>query len=483
LLGIGCAFLPVVVVVLLVWYYFDRGLLAYTPTWSDEVNYWREIYTFRHVGFDGGYYTLDELPARAAFSHFGAHGPAFAMLFGFIAVVTGWGAVYGPVLNLACLGLAMLAYFWMARLDRWQLLLATLSILVFWPILLYIPTTMQETVQQALAVALAGVFYLLIKNRDQVGAGVYLLGLVLLLVAASLRPTWSPLFVALFLFRTTAISRRRVLLSTLLAAPLVIALFAVYTWLSSPYPNNLSQMFEAAGRSGRQGVMLFLHHFKHNVYLLWHGQLLERGLRLQLFAILVIAIGCLAYRGYRNRKIAGDLDGLCLFHLVNLGSILLIVLAAYDIAEWRDFRVFAPHVLLSILVSVPFARRAFVVVPLVANLLVVVAFASAFRVFHADHFSPEEARRPSLIAQAIRYEPGGDPWRNTLLVDTGYGSELLQLPAGIGVSLMLAPQSHQKPIKSRYLLVTDDTLKLMGNPPGLRLLGTTPRGKLYIREG
>jgi hypothetical protein len=480
LCAVGCAFLPAVVVILLVRWYFHRSLLGFTPVWSDEVGYWREIYTFHRVGFDGGYYTVDEYPARAGFTHFGAHGPAYAMLMSPVTLVIGWGIAYAPVLNLACLAAATAAYSWMTRLDRWQLLLATLSILVFWPILLYAPTSMQEAPHQALAILLAGFFCLLLRQRDGLPTVQYVLGAATLLVASVLRPTWAPLVVALLVFRARVVSVRRIALAALVAAPVVVVMFVLTMWLSSPYPNSLSHLLEVAGGSPAAGVRLFRHHLKDNVVLLFHGEALERALRYQLLAILVLAVTFLGYGAYRKRASSDDVS---LFHVLNLGPALLVVLAAYDVSAWRDFRVFAPHVLASILVSVPFARRSFVLVPLALNAVFAVAFAGTFRSFHGVHFSPD-ARRQSLLAHAVAFQPGADPWRNTLLIDTAnYTPELLQLPAGVGVSFILVPGSLQKPIKSRYLLITDDTLRQLGNPPGLRLLGTTPHGKLYVRQG
>jgi hypothetical protein len=130
---------------LLVPAYFGRGVLAFTPVWSDEIDYWREIYTFAHVGFGGGYHANNEIGAPVSLSHFVAHGPAFPMLLGPISALFGWGAASGPILNFAFLFAAMLGYFYLIRAGAWQLALATFSSLVFWPVLLYIPSTMQET--------------------------------------------------------------------------------------------------------------------------------------------------------------------------------------------------------------------------------------------------------------------------------------------------------------------------------------------------
>jgi hypothetical protein len=44
---------------------------------SDEMHYWHEINCFKHVGLDGGYFVVNERPARATWTHYGPHGPGF----------------------------------------------------------------------------------------------------------------------------------------------------------------------------------------------------------------------------------------------------------------------------------------------------------------------------------------------------------------------------------------------------------------------
>lgn len=511
----GCALLPVAATLLLVRHYFDQGLSDQTPIWSDEIGYWRETFTFQHVGFGGGYYTIDEQPATAAFTHFGAHGPSAAVLFGFIARLTGWAYASGPVYNLVCLGIAIAGYVWMTKPDRWQLGLTALALLSFWPMMLYIPSTMQESVHQALAIALAGLFYFMIKYPNRRSGWAVGLAAALLLIASVLRPTWSPLFLVLLLFRSPKVSVRRLVLSALAALPVVLVAFMVNRWMASPFPYFINDAAEAAKRSIWQGVKMVGAHVRTNLRMLAHGDPLDHGLRIGLLTIVVLSIGVLVHRMYRTWRAVGDADrahpapardlyNLSLFHLVNLGSIVVFVLVANDVFDWRGYRLLAPHVLLSMFVTIPFARRRLVsaalrrrwlapamltryalfLVPVLVNVLLVASFAGSFKSFNTEHFSAE-ARRPSLLAEAVSYRAGADPWSNTVLVDlSNYTPELLQLPAGVGVSLILEPQSLQKPIKSRYLLVADSTLPLIGEsgaPDGMRLVGETRSGKLYER--
>jgi hypothetical protein len=71
-------------------------------------------------------------------------------------------------------------------------------------------------------------------------------------------------------------------------------------------------------------------------------------------------------------------------------------------------------------------------------------------------------------------------WENTLIVDMpNYEAKLLNVPAGVGLTLWLHGDSRH--IRSRYLLVTEETASRIGLDR-LRLLASAGRGNLYVRE-
>lgn len=494
---VGWACAPGVAIAILVPLYFGVDLLNFVPVWSDEVGYWREAYTFGHVGFDGGYYTMDEVPAGAGFTHFGAHGPVFAMLLSPIVTLIGWCVSYMPLVNLAFIGMAMIGYCCMSQVTGWRLAFAGLSVLSFWPLILYVPTFMQESTHQALGIALAGFFALLIRRRAEIGTRAYVIGGVLLAIATLLRPTWSFLLIPFLLFRHARVAMRSIVVSALLPLPVMAFSFMLSNWFAAPFPNFISTVAPTAKESKWKAFKLLARHFEANIRALNDGHWLELGVRIALFAILVAATALLGYRLVRRSWRSGDTEGvdLALFHLLNLVPAIAVVMVLYDVGDWRDFRVFAPSLLLSILVSVPFLRpslaadalasHASVFVPLATSLLLVVSFASGFRMFHEVHYTPVSLRS-SPLASAVSVRDTHDPWQNTVLVDLeSYNSELTVLPPGIGVSLILDPPRYRNGhhIKSRYLVVSDQTLALMGHPGGLKELGKTRYGKLYLHEG
>ena len=80
--------------------YLGADLHDYVPTNRDGIDYWHEILTFSEHGFSGGQYSVNDVPAKASFTHFGAHGPIVPMIYGTFAYMAGWEYYTMPILNL-----------------------------------------------------------------------------------------------------------------------------------------------------------------------------------------------------------------------------------------------------------------------------------------------------------------------------------------------------------------------------------------------
>jgi hypothetical protein len=176
-----------------------------------------------------------------------------------------------------------------------------------------------------------------------------------------------------------------------------------------------------------------------------------------------------------------------LFAALNLLVLAVVVTALYDLRN--DYRLLAPHLLLSLLVllSAPSAggRR---VVLAVAGLqaLFLPAFLSEFSRYHADRvrFDRAEIARFAEGFDAVRYDPGADGWENTVLVPLdSVGTPLLGLPPGVGSTYVFRWGRVPQPLKSRWLLLPHGS-DLPNNLSAvqrsrLRLIRSTPRGDLY----
>ncbi|MCO6008526.1 hypothetical protein NE236_26485 [Actinoallomurus purpureus] len=478
-LWVVIAISPALVVTFLVRHYFNASLLDFTPVMSDEIDYWHQAATFRTVGFAGGVYGVDETHAEFPFLHFGSHGPAYPMLLAGIGSIAGWRPFSGPVINMAVIAVAIFSYLALTRAGRMRAVLTGVLVLTFWPLMLYLTTTMQETFHQAFAAALAGLFFLLLRRGPDTSRTFYTAAVALLALASLLRPTWALLFVPLFFLRGAELSGRRLRWAAVKASPIIVAAFWVSSAVSTPYPGFVAQLTELATRSPLAAVKLFLWHFCSSTKKLAEGNWLELGLRAALLLIVVAAITGVV-RHLRGSD-ADHREGLAArtFHLLNLVPLLILLMGVYDIFDWRDYRVLAPHVLLSALVALARSERTVVISAVATNVAVVGAVGPIFSEIHYRHFVPVDTKTTAL-SRYLAYKPGASAWENTILVDrANFGPGLVNVPAGLGLTLHL--RENDQTVRSRYLLVTEATaLKL--RPDRLRLLTTTDQGNLYIRK-
>ena len=77
-----------VILLLFLSYIFKRNIFAGTPLWSDEVGYWREIFSFANYGFKTGYIGINELIPN--FGQFSTHGFFLALFYYPFAKILNW---------------------------------------------------------------------------------------------------------------------------------------------------------------------------------------------------------------------------------------------------------------------------------------------------------------------------------------------------------------------------------------------------------
>ncbi|MDH5647839.1 MAG: hypothetical protein OEZ01_17645, partial [Candidatus Heimdallarchaeota archaeon] len=88
--------------------FYGRDILSFTPTVHDEIMNYQQTLTFMEAGFDGGYFTVNELTGNANFSHFYVWGPAFPILTGAIGNLFSNWPTYAPIIfNIAVVQIAL----------------------------------------------------------------------------------------------------------------------------------------------------------------------------------------------------------------------------------------------------------------------------------------------------------------------------------------------------------------------------------------
>ena len=470
------AALPAAIVLTLAAVLFGAGPRQFLPVWSDEVVYWNEAAVFAHAGFDGGYTIIQEEPARAAFSRFGPHGPLFPAAQGSIAAAFGWRPYSAFLVHLILVSVA--AFGW----TRWGTGgtsgAAVMILATFWPLLLYLPTNMQEPTHFAFAFLFALAIERNLDGRPDARAWAVLL----LAVAALIRPSWILLVLPLFWRPARRGGVRSVVLLVLAAAVATVVAWGAFDALAAPSPHNTRTLtrawVEAPGEAFAQQLATTTRNLRQYVAFAEAGPQIVFRYFLALFAAL-LAVRCFVRPASEARAQAIETAFLA------IAPVMLLVVLFGEVESWRDYRVLAPHLLVALLVLVP--HRGWERWLWAVTILALPTHYLWFLDFHRDRFTadpaPMAAMRDATHA-TMPFVAGASPWQNTITVHAEQLQfPLLGLPRGIGISYVFDWDNLPDPVKSRYLLLRPQDESLLSARARLVPLASTPLGMLYRNEG
>ena len=488
-LGAVVAAAPTVITVVLINSFFQATLSDYSPDASDELAYQKQIATFVTAGFNGGYFTTYERPAPWAFTHFSVHGPAFPIMYGLIGRIVGWHLNSGPIFNLCVLAIAIACFLIMARLSPWEIVLAGGVIATSWWVTLMAATTMQESLNQAFLIVMAG-FAARLLDADATHRGRWLAGgLALLAIASVLRPTNWIVAVPLVAVGMPSRLRARAAMATLAAAAGIPIFWLIWRYISAPIA-DLQIEFAPATHSGALEMIAgyFFDHLWTNAQI-FGPKWLRVGPFYQhvMFESVAISLACVvliasAWRHHPFTTLAFKADA---FNLLTLGLALTAFLGFYFDFEASISRVTAPFLLLALLVFVAARVRTWIVVAVIAaNLLIAPSFLAVYRDWRSNMFPKDRSRFEQFQAQlapVLRFDPRRSAWCNTLLTTT-YPREIAAVPPGVGLSVGERAERLTPPIKSGYVLLAPSSVKAFGDKARLQHLATTVLGELYANR-
>lgn len=474
--------LPSLLAIALTPFLKGASIFDFIPNSSDEIIYWREINSFVEYGFSGGQYSTNEYPADFTASPFGSHGPAFIGVYGLIGKLFGWQANSAVWIHLILVPLSILLMVRVARPDvRKQLVLLAL-LLLWWPLQIYIPTNMQEVLHMCMALVLGALFHRYIQLR-QCSDGIWIA--VLLLILIPIRLTWAFLFFPLAFLYFENHPMKAVVFALFSVAVFSLAGTLFVRHFYSPYPWFSSTILELLLSDWRIGLGELAQHFVLNVglYFQSNGLALTVLLRYQLLLVFLVALVWLGH-GLRSRQVLGA----SLFHVANLGAIILFVLLFYDILDTRDYRMFVPPLLLSAVVLVFQNKFGLVSVLILSNLALTGTFVEQYRPNH--QYDPRILQEvDQRINPELVFDLDANRWCNTIAVAKygsypliGYG--LTAVPAGFGITTILDwAEFIERPLQSKYVWVDSEYEQPNYGSPvrrlNLQLLARSAHGDLY----
>jgi hypothetical protein len=486
-LGVVVSAAPAMVTCALLAALFDATLFDYFPLVSDEIAYHRQIAAFAEAGINGGYFNALERPAPFAPSHFSVHGPAFPIVYGLIGRLVGWQLYSGLIFNLVVIAVAIAVFLAMGRLSRLQIVLAGAVILTSWWVLLMASITMQESLNQAVMIVIAGCAARLVHADVPHRGRLLIVALVVLAAASVLRPTNWIVAVPLVLLGMPRQQPLRVALATAAATLGIPVFWLLWRYLSAPIPDLQIDWAPATSRGALAMIAsYFFDHIEANLELFNVATFLEAPFfQHVMFESVAVMAACVLLAAIAWRRRPALTINTDLFVALTLGLALVGFLGFYFDSDASISRVTAPFLLLSLLTLVASRAHHWIVLgAIAANLLVAPSFVAAYRAWRTDLFRHDLSRYDQFRAQltpVLAFDPRRAPWCNTLLTTT-YEREIVAVPAGVGLVVGRPAGNLVPPIKSGYVLLTPDSVVDFGDKARLLPLATTVLGELYINR-
>jgi hypothetical protein len=457
-----------------------RGLTLteYAPETNDELGYYLQTQAFVHKGLAGGYFTMNELPAAALFSHFGVHGPLFPILYGMVGKAIGWHLYSGPLFNVGFLTVALAIFCLVIQPTSFQALMAAFFLASYWPLYLSLISNWQDPIHSAAAVLFATGFAAILQRRPFVHTPLFQTAFWLLLVYTSLmRISWSMMVYPYLMLQSVTGSPRELYRRFVAGTVIVLLLLYVFRWLCAPYPaDDTAFMMNKIIGLEAASVRYVLGHAWHNFQAMITGAVADRpclpGMLLfyqsvSFGAVMAVMTGWSALYPLRRRLIPLPVpEGL--FHCYNVWALTIAMIFLYYVDRNGAWRMYTSHFLMAgLMLIVSVTRRLYWLAIVVAgiNLACALPCLETIGQFNSGRFGHLQPIRDfaKIIEGRMAYEDGADPWRNTLLTDR-YAPCYAALPPGIGVTVYYPRQFPQRP-KSKYVLTNMNRVLLLPGKP------------------
>lgn len=440
-----------------------------SPHWNDEIGYWIEGRAWHVAQFDAGYFTINEIVAPFAWSHYGPHGIFIAMLYG---LVDGSQLQSVLIVNLGvfvvCCVLSAVAAQWSWRTA----LIITLTLTIFPYVLLMMPSSMQEMVHVGLAVVLATGFY-----RLMAGHPVRVWLVLLIMLAMLIRPTWGLLLVPALVLETQTKAWYVRIGYTLVAFVLFGFGYYVASGTSSPFPNLMMKYYVDI-----QSVTDLLNatwaYFQHSMVVIQQPMnplfLLSRVL-----AVVLVVGPVLMWIVAKIRQRASISGAEVALHCWNIVGLYAALSVTYEFIDGRDFRVASPHLLLSILLAVQRRQWAWAYVVILWCVISMPTMWQQYKVVQTIRIQPQGI--DTSITPLLTFDRQQSSWCNTIAVANRYADQqaaiLMGIPPGFGMTHLT--NGHPLDLKSQYMLLDAGEYDLISQKLPLKQLMTVNDGALY----
>ena len=436
------------------------GLLGFKPVFSDEVSYFLQIKAAlgngpfsSNSGYFGYYYYGQEYVAD--WLNYGAHGWFLLVPHYLIGLFIGWGTFSPIVANSIILLAAFILCYLITKRAKGTVACMALS-LTFLPLVLYFGTIMMEVPMYAISVVLAALLCIYVKEPTKKLETAYI---VVVIISCLFRITNLVFFIPVILLKAKSKPKRFYLIYTLCACIISASAYFLNSLFSAQYPLGfLYQLMATARQDIVSATNMVFARFRIGA-ISFLDPVSQPGtfVFMRYFLIIMIVIFLVeTFFEFDSEKIRykrrQEINTTALSLVLILSSVILMVIALYDVNDWRDFRVFAPFLLFVCLMSL-LNYRIFLI-PAVISVSVSLVFLSHFgavSTFTRDRYT-NDIEQNEIIQQILYDVDAVDRWENTVTTTTNVLD--CSFNAGIGIVYILSDITDNSEIKSKYVLLT-----------------------------
>lgn len=418
------------------------------PIWSDEIDYWREMYSFSACP-DGsfGYYGFYGYPAPVG--SWGCHGIAPPLVYGLPALIFGWDANSIVIYNMGFCMLAFVVLVCLVRPSFAQCICIIILWMLYMPVMIYAPSSMMELPEYACLILYMAFLLSALKDEDEVRSNkvVLIWGGAIVCFMSLLRISNIVFFLPLVLIVSNFRINKRFMLGIVLFIVVSACLYLFGALFTAGYPwSFLSSVFSATSVSDVLGLLAS--HFAGSL-VRFVSFAEDPAQDIQRYAYLIVMVFCTVSIGMLLKKRCSG-NGLLPYQSMQLKIMIislivllgysLLVIALYDVFDWRDYRTLA-SVLWSILILFviadisPYTVAAFVAFCFIVALPFSI---NVFAAFEADRYEPPHAEEQGVFANV---EPLGETaYDKTLLFDGFIAPEGYQYKIDPSIGILFTPK-------------------------------------------
>lgn len=327
-----------------------KNLFLSVPTWSDELDYFREIYSFSKEGLNFGGSLFEGY--EASFGPLGGHSFSPIIVWGLFSLIFPFSEHSILIINLLLLGLSFMISGFILKPKGVDIIYTICAMIFFVPLLMYIFSSMIEI---PLYAGLILYFSLLKKYINEKDEKTFI---CLILVGIWCMFVRMPYVVILFpaIWAKTDFSfSLKTFKNMVIYVVSFLLLYKIYNLFCADYPDWVtSKIAASSGVIGKLKTVLY--NSIANIKLFFgfsRASWSEIALR-YVYGFLIVFFGVTSFLTISEGRLKKIFDRVRFSAFVMSGGLFAIMITLYDIKDYRDFRTFGPIVLLMFLLS--FAR-------------------------------------------------------------------------------------------------------------------------------